>query len=179
MAKTRLFVALPVSGQFRDIAAALSRRGLDARWTHPGDLHITIRFLGDVDPERAASVTEALIRVRRPPFYIDIAGLDIFDNRRNAVLYARVESTRKLTALCGDVTDALVPLGFDFGTRPFIPHVTLARLGGQRGLETYIRRHAKAVTARWQAESFALMRSGPPNEKGIYYNILSEHPLLF
>ena len=179
MAKTRLFVALPVSDPFRDLAAALPRQGLDARWTHPDDLHITIRFLGDIDPERAGQATEALERVRRPPFHVDIAGLDIFDNRRNTVLYARVESTRKLTALCGDVTDALAPLGLDFGARPFIPHVTLARLNGQQGLESYIRRHAKAVTAHWQAASFALMRSSALDENGRHYNILSEYALRF
>jgi 2'-5' RNA ligase len=175
--KCRLFVALPVPDSLKQIAARLPRKGLDARWTAPDDLHITIRFLGDVEPGNIPAIEQALSRVRRAPFYVDVRGLGVFENDRQTVFYANVESTRKLTALCADITDVLTPLGFDFGTRPFIPHVTLARTGGG-DLDAYIKRHEKQVVAHWQACDFALMQSAKSNEKGRYYNLLSIHPLV-
>jgi 2'-5' RNA ligase len=126
--RTRLFVALPLPVQGARLLADLPRAGIDGKWSHPDDLHITLRFLGDLAPESLPDIKSALARVRRPPFGVEIAGLGFFDNKRGTVLYARVDSTRKMNALCGDITDALTPLGFDFSLRPFVPHITLARL---------------------------------------------------
>jgi RNA 2',3'-cyclic 3'-phosphodiesterase len=107
------------------------------------------------------------------------AGWAYFDNPRQAVLYAHIDGTRKLNALCGDVTDVLTPLGFDFGIRPFIPHITLARLNDKRGIGEYIERHDKFAHGQWRAESFSLMRSGGRDSRGRKYTALAQYPLLF
>lgn len=172
----RLFVALPVPRDFIGLYQTLPRKGLDARWTHPDDLHITLRFLGDVDPARIEAVTEALGRVRRAPFHLDIKGLGVFENKQ-AVLYARIESVRKITTLCADITDVLAKQGFDFGPRPFVPHITLAHVHGAQAVPSYIARHARAVSAHGKVDGFCLMRSAAPDEKGRHYSILSHFPL--
>lgn len=174
----RLFVALDVPGDLRTQLEKLPHKGLDAKWSHGGDFHITIRFLGDIDPARLPAIGEALSRVRRPAFGVEVRGLGQFDNRNQSILHAVVQSTRKMEALCADVTDVLTPLGFDFGPRLFIPHVTVARVKGRAALDDYTARHGRLVAARWQAAAFHLMRSAPPDGAGRRYTVLHTYPLL-
>lgn len=170
--KIRLFTALDVSPDLRAQLAALPRKGLDAKWTHADDYHITLRFLGDIDPSHLPGIQEALARVRRAPFTVEAGGLAAFDNKKQAILHVKIPSTRKLETLCADVSDALAPLGFDFGARPFVPHVTLARVRGMRGVSDYIARHGRTVAARWEATVFHLMRSATPDEASRRYDVL-------
>lgn len=171
----RLFVALPVPpSAVRDLTG-LPRKGLSAaRWTHPEDMHITLRFLGDLAEPDLDALAAALGRVRRPVFHIEVRGLGIFGNARQAVVHAKVESARRVTTLCADITDALMPLGFDFGMRPFVPHVTLARADSQREAGEWCKKHEKSVACSWRADRFCLMRSAPPDGEGRHYTVLNE-----
>lgn len=174
----RLFTALTVPDEVRAQLSVLPHKGLDAGWTHPDDFHITIRFLGDREPDSLPAIEEALLRVRRPSFGVEVRGLGVFENKKQAILHAKVASTRKMETLCADITDTLVPLGLDFGARPFIPHITLARVRGMRGVDDYISRHNGAVAARWSAQEFHLMRSAAPgNAGGRRYTVLQSWPL--
>lgn len=177
----RLFTALPVPKQARDMLAELPRHNLKARWTEAEDLHITLRFLGDTAPSLLPPITQALDQIRRPGFGVEVAGLNYFINARQAVLYTPVRSIRKVMALTADISDALAPLGFDFGTRPYTPHITLARLPAPvpiRALKNYVARYGARIQASWQAEKFSLIRSellhsGPPAYKYIKFYLLS------
>jgi len=177
MTTQRLFVALPVVPSFIKTFEALPRTGFNGRWTHGDDLHITIRFLGDVAEFRVPDIVAALRRVRRPAFHLDIRGLDVFHQDKQDVLYAKVEGMRKLMTLCADITDVLQPLHFDFGMRPYHPHVTLARLSPTKALGPYIKKYERQVNAHWQVADFALMRSAHPDEKGRHYDIIETFPL--
>lgn len=180
--KIRLFTALAVPPFLGMQIDALPRRGLEGRWSPLEDFHITLRFIGDVSPEVVPNIQEALERVRRPEFMVVVQGLGFFGTGRQAVLYAAVASTRKMTALCAGITDALAPvvasLGIEFLPRPFIPHITLARLNRLGGLAGYIEDNKKQVSARWEAKSFCLMRSRQISEKGSHYSVLNEYPLM-
>lgn len=175
--KIRLFTALTVPPDLRAQLAALPRKGLDAKWSHPDDFHITIRFLGDLEPERLPEIEQALSRVRRAPFGVEVQGLDVFENKHQSILHAKIQSVRKMEALCADVTDELTPLGFDFGPRAFVPHITLARLKNARGVDEYMARHGRVVAARWQATGFHLMLSAAPDAAGRRYTVVRTYPL--
>jgi 2'-5' RNA ligase len=173
----RLFTALDVPQELKNQLAALPRKGLDAKWSHPDDYHITIRFLGDTDPARVLEIEEVLGRVRSPSFGVEARGLSCFENQRQSILHATVQSVRRMENLCADVADVLTPLGFDFGSRPFVPHITLARIKGLRGLDDYMARHGHSVAARWPAQAFHLMRSASPDATGRRYTVLQTYPL--
>ena len=175
--KIRLFTALIVPDDLKKTIANLPQQKIEGAWTHPDDLHITIRFLGDVPVYRLESIQEVLSRVRRPPFNLCVRGLNVFENRRQAILYADVESTRKLTTLCADMTDRLTPLGFDFGTRPFVPHMTLARLKNHRNPDDFIRKHGRDVVAHWTVSGFHLFQSSAPDAQNRRYTSLCEYRL--
>jgi 2'-5' RNA ligase len=175
----RLFIALDVPVDLRAQLEKLPRKGLDAKWSHGGDFHITIRFLGDIESARVPEIEEALVKIRSPSFGVEVRGLSHFDNKKQSVLHVAVQSVRRMENLCADVSEALTPLGFDFGSRPFIPHVTVARVKGRgSALDDYTARHGHLVAARWQAAAFHLMRSAPPDRAGRRYTILHTYPLL-
>lgn len=177
MQKQRLFIALPVASQFREQACALPRKGLEARWTHPDDLHITLRFLGDITPAVGQDVQALLTRIQRPDFMVEAEGLGFFQNRRQSVLWAAIKSTRKLTALAGDINELLLPLGFEMPHKPYVPHITLARMKKPQGLQSYIERNSHKIKAGWQADGFGLYLSAEPGDTGRRYKLLQKYSL--
>ncbi len=175
--KIRLFAALTLPQSVKDTLTALPHKGLDARWSKADDMHITLRFLGEVDPAQLPDIKAALDRVRRAPFNIELGGLGAFQEGRQPVLWADVQSTRKLTALTAEINAALEPLGFEMPRKPFRPHVTLARLNKPQGLEAFQQKNSSKVRASWQAASFGLYLSAAPDEKGSVYRELQGYRL--
>jgi 2'-5' RNA ligase len=168
----RLFAALPVPDSFAAKIAALPRRQLDAEWVPPEDLHITLRFLGEVEEGKAEEVRAALASIRKQPFPVEIEGLGAFHKKQGSVLWAGIASTRKLTALAADINLAVERLGFEMPRIPYVPHITLARLKSARGIDAYIEAQGRRLRHSWQAEGFALMESGiPGGESGARYKI--------
>jgi 2'-5' RNA ligase len=167
----RLFAALPVPESFAAKIAALPRKIPGAVWAPPEDLHITLRFLGEVEENKAAQIAESLARIARPPFTVEIEGLGVFHKKSGSVLWAKVASARKLTALAADINAAVEKLGFEMPRIPYVPHITLARLKTARGLDACI--SGQGVRHSWQAKGFALMESGGESdgESGARYRI--------
>ncbi|MCB9990129.1 MAG: RNA 2',3'-cyclic phosphodiesterase [Rhodospirillales bacterium] len=177
MGTVRLFTALPVPEQAKTILDALPRGVLDARWTHPDDLHITLRFLGDVEAAAVPGIIERLDRVRRSSFHVTLSGLGFFNTAHQTVLWAGVGSTRKITALCAEINEQLEPLGFDMPHKPYIPHMTVARLNKNRSVEQYCAVHENKVRLDWRASVFHLYCSGDMNENAGRYRVLQSYAL--
>lgn len=176
--KQRIFTAIKVPEDLARSFLTLPGKGVQGRWNNWRDLHITLRFIGDVDPALVPDIQTTLNAVKRPPVNIEIDGLDYFDNRQ-AVLFADVKSTRKLETLVADITDRLTPLGLTFPPCPYRPHVTLARLKNTPKDKTglYIKRHSDKIKGHFKAASFQLLKSGPPDQKGAVYTTLAEYSL--
>jgi 2'-5' RNA ligase len=175
----RLFVALGVSNTLKTQFSKLPRGGLDApRWAHIDDLHITLRFIGEADEARLSEIESNLSRVRAAPFNIVVKGLSIFEKKKQSVLFAPIESHRKITHLCAEVTDALTRAGFEFPVRAFMPHVTLARLKTARDLNGFIVKNFNHINADWRVESFGLYESADSlNDDTARYKILKNFDL--
>jgi 2'-5' RNA ligase len=176
--KARLFVALPVSSKIEVQVAGLPRKGLDAKWNHPSDLHITLRFIGDIDRAQIDEVADALEKVRRPVFHVEASGFGFFDNPHQVVFWGGVGSGRKLNALVADINDAILPLGFEMPLRAYAPHITLARLKNRKGLDEYIKWHQSRLRDNWEARSFSLCLSGEVDGEGRRYRRLRSYTLL-
>lgn len=136
-----------------------------ARLVTAADMHITLRYLGGVPDDRLAALDAVLATVRRKRFTLVAAGLDAFVRPDGVVLYVPVESVRPVMDLCTQVTDRLGGLGFDFGLRPYRPHITLARgaagmLGGCGA--DFLRRGGRGLRAAWRVDEFMLYESGAP-----------------
>ncbi|SON57317.1 2'-5' RNA ligase [Hartmannibacter diazotrophicus] len=131
----RLFTAVEIP---RDIAMQLSllRGGLHgARWIDPENFHVTLRFIGDIDDRTADEVADALDRVNRRSFTLQIRGLDAFSSRGPHALIASIEPTASLLELQAEQERLMQRLGLKPEPRRFHPHVTLARLRGTTSSE--------------------------------------------
>jgi 2'-5' RNA ligase len=126
----RLFTALDLPGAARDrLAEVQAPAALDARWSPPDQFHVTIRFIGNADPEAAERYEAALTRIEAAPATCVPYGLDVLPSRRNPnVLIAGLERTDDLMAVYRAVSDALEAEGLGAAPRDYRPHVTLARL---------------------------------------------------
>jgi 2'-5' RNA ligase len=99
------------------------------RWVAPESLHLTLRFLGNVDDDALQLVTAELGRIERPPYEARLGGLGYFGGlRRTSVVWLDLAGGREATAeLAGDCERACQAAGLLPEWRPFRPHVTLAR----------------------------------------------------
>ena len=126
----RLFVAIRPPGPVRVRLAALTGGVRGARWQDDDQLHLTLRFSGEVDRHLAGDVDTALAGIRHPPFEIALSGIGAFERRgQPATLWAGVTPHEPLAALHRKVDQALVRAGLEPERRAFHPHITLARLG--------------------------------------------------
>jgi len=135
-AAIRTFIAVELDDATRRASAAAIRElragpgGDRIRWARPETLHVTLRFLGDIDPARVPVLSAALraetAGVR--PFALTFGDLGAFPSlRRPQVVFFRVGPQQPLDALAGAVERAAVRAGFAAAARPFRPHLTLGR----------------------------------------------------
>jgi len=125
----RLFVALDFPEDVRQRLAALGGGVPGARWTEADNLHLTLRFIGEVPGDQAAEIDQALAEVTAPAFDLVLDGVGVYGSGRNArVLWAGVERSDALSHLQSKVESALVRCGLPAEERKFSPHITLARL---------------------------------------------------
>jgi 2'-5' RNA ligase len=160
----RLFVAVDLPESVKTTLGQLQFGLPGARWVNPDNLHLTLRFIGEVDNGHADDIDAALGAVHAPPFQFELEGMGLFGTRRSAhTLWVGVATCRALEALKARVDTALSGAGLRPESRKFAPHVTLARLVGAHrdDIEGFIRDHAGALLPRPSvtADSFILYSS--------------------
>jgi 2'-5' RNA ligase len=138
----RLFVAVNLPDDLRSALGRLVDRlpaGHGVRWVPPGNVHLTLRFLGEVSPDRVEEIETLLsaAAARHPAFTLTAQGVGAFpDLRRPRVVWVGIgppESIGTLDALHRDLEDGFADLGFGREGRPFRPHLTIGRVRDRRG----------------------------------------------
>ena len=125
----RLFVAIDPPLAIVERVVALCAGVPGARWIDPDQIHLTLRFIGEVDGAIRADVRAELARVAASPFTLTLRGTDCFGGKRRArSLWVGVEPCAQLGELHAKVDAALGRAGVAPEGRKFVPHVTLARL---------------------------------------------------
>lgn len=134
----RLFVALNLPAAERRRILESTRRlregGFPVRWVGPEQLHVTLKFLGEVAEGRAAEIVHAVSGAARRarPFDLKLSGVGGFPRLANPrVVWLGIEVVPELETLYAELEDRFEALGFERETRPFHPHLTLGR--AQRG----------------------------------------------
>jgi RNA 2',3'-cyclic 3'-phosphodiesterase len=109
--------------------------GVRLQWVRPDSIHLTLKFLGDIEESQVGDILQALERAGRDqaPFSLDVQGFGVFpDLRGPRVLWIGFSGhTDRLIRLAGSIDAALAPLGFHVEHKPYTPHLTLARVKGQ------------------------------------------------
>jgi RNA 2',3'-cyclic 3'-phosphodiesterase len=179
--RRRLFVALLPSEPARAALAKLADDLPRARWTPAEQLHLTLRFIGEVSDDEMHRVSEALARVRVAPFPLGVEGVGRFPPRgQPGVVWAGVGGGHPfLHRLRQQVDDLLLTTGVPFDLTPFVPHFTLARTRESHPatVEQWLKRHRDFAGPIWQVEDFALVESRPQSA-GVEHQVVERYGLL-
>jgi len=147
-------------------AQRILSRGSSLRLTPPHQLHFTLKFLGEIDADRVDAAKAAVVQAAAgiPPFEVTLTGVGAFPRAASArVLWAGCSGgADQLVSLGGRVEAAFVAAGFATDTRPFSPHLTVARVreGGAGGrLAEAIRQEAGRAFGTIRVSEVALMKS--------------------
>ncbi|SBV31446.1 2',5' RNA ligase [uncultured Sphingopyxis sp.] len=134
MSTHRLFVALRPPRPVRTLLLAAMHGISGARWQSDEQLHLTLRFIGEVDRHRAEDIAAALGALYAPAVTARINGVGLFERQdRPHMVWAGVEPHELLAALHRKVDQLLARVGVAPETRAFVPHITLARLNRASG----------------------------------------------
>lgn len=167
----RLFVGLRPPAAIRQQLLGLMGGIHGARWQDEDQLHLTLRYIGEVERPVAEDVALALGQVHFPPIEVALAGVGAFDDRRgrtNAV-WAGVRPHEALAQLHRKIDQALVRLGLEPERRAYLPHVTLARLsGGVGSAERFLAEQGGLASAPFRFEHFLLFESTLGSEGAVY-----------
>jgi 2'-5' RNA ligase len=133
----RSFIAVELSDEAKKGLAKL-RKELErdehkfVKWVAPGGIHLTLKFLGNIPSKRVTEITEAIERAAQgiSPFHLEISGLGAFPSLKQArVFWVGIGGEMdKVSRLQQNIDSALATLGFAKEERPFVPHLTLARI---------------------------------------------------
>lgn len=159
----RLFVSLSLPPPCREALATLMEPIAGVRWTRPEQLHLTLRFLGDVVDDQAQRLVAALQLVRVEPFLLPIEGTGVFPPRGEPkVLWAGLGNAHpRLFQLRQRVDDALLSAGWLGELRSFEPHITIGRaVGGDRAsIDAWLHRHRAFEGPPFRVSTFELVAS--------------------
>lgn len=158
----RLFVAIRPPAPVREtLLAAMGDDGPGVRWQDEDQLHLTLAFLGEVDPQRGEDLIEALAAVRSPPFELAVRGVGHFERKgAPSALWAAVAPSEALERLHGRVVAACRRAGAEPDRRGFRPHVTLARLNrSSPPAGGWLAAHGTLAAGPWDVREFWLYES--------------------
>lgn len=126
----RLFAALELPPAVRDDLLGAMGGVAGARWQRDDQLHLTLRFIGEVDRHQARDIDAALAGVNMQPLTLSLDRIGSFDRRgRLDSLWVGVTPQDEVAALARRIDAALVRVGLPAETRAFVAHITVARFG--------------------------------------------------
>ena len=183
----RCFIAIEIpetiQNQLARIQGTLRNQIRKASWVKPGNIHLTLKFLGDVNPHDLEPIGEAIEGVarRHRSFALRIGGLGAFPNfARPRVLWAGVRAGGdRISVLARDINVALSDCGFPLDTKRFNPHLTIARLKERIDLRPYTnqyRQYDRIQGAEMSVNSISLIQS-QLQPTGAIYSTLQLHLL--
>jgi 2'-5' RNA ligase len=160
----RLFVALRPPSAIRGLLAAVQGGVAQARWQDDDQLHLTLRYIGEVERPVGEDIAIALGRIHAPAPTIALSGVGAFDKQKRVdTLWAGVAPHDALTVLHQKVDRALVGIGLEPERRAYLPHITLARLprsaGSGPAIEQWRARHAGLASDRFTLGAMILYES--------------------
>ena len=157
----RLFVAIALPDSVADGLVMLQGGIPGARWSTREQLHLTLRFIGEVDGRDAAAIDDALAAIRSPGFALELKGVGEFGGRNPRALWAGVRDEGPVVHLQRKIESAVQRAGIAAEERKFSPHITLARLRGapRDRVITFLSAYALYASGPFEVNGFVLYSS--------------------
>lgn len=174
----RLFVAIRLPASVRTRLLNLMGGVNDARWQSDDQLHLTLRFIGEVDRHRAEDVAAALAAISARSFPLSLEGAGHFaEGSRGGSLWVGVAPHGPLNTLHKKVDEACRRVGLPPEGRAYLPHITVARLRRAAGpIDAFVRSASAMASASFVVDAFCLYESRLGSE-GATYEIAERYHL--
>lgn len=180
----RLFVAIDLPSPLKEQLSALTTRIDGVRWTPTINLHLTIRFIGDVSQDVADEIQSALTEVQSAPFSLQLSGVGTFPGHSRKpprIIWVGLSKPPALQSLHEKIESVIRDLGLTPDNRPFTPHITLGRVksaddGTVSAIHQFIEHNAAYHSEAFIPAEFVLMES-QPSASGQVYSSLARYPL--
>src|ERR1700761_2264302 len=174
----RLFVALSIPDSVAASLMLLQGGVPGARWQAREQLHLTLRFIGEVDGSDMRALDDALSGIDAPAFELQLHGVGQFGNRQPDSLWAAARPNDLLDHLQRKVDTAIRRIGQPQDAHKFTPHVTLARLRHPDldKVREWLTEHALYTSDEFTARAFGLYSSKLTSD-GSIYRLEQEYPL--
>jgi len=174
----RLFVAIRPPGPIRGLLLGTMGGISGARWQNDDQIHLTLRFIGEVDRHQAGDIHAALGGIHHPRFEIALSGLGTFDRRgQPETVWAGVAPHDRLRTLHKKVDQAIARVGIAPEQRAYTPHITLARLKRSSGsVRNLLEQSGGLNSPLFAVDGFALYESKLTPE-GAVYSAVERYPL--
>jgi 2'-5' RNA ligase len=176
----RLFVAIDLPPVVKQELTGICSGLLNARWVKEGQIHLTLRFIGEVEDNVFQEIKERFSEIKSPSFLIRLAGVGCFSSRSQPrIVWAGVDPVESLVALHNQVELALVELGFVSEGQKFSPHVTIARLRNTstERVARYLAANTSFVSPNFAVNMFHLY-SSVLTGNGALHQIEASYPLI-
>ncbi len=175
----RLFIGIDLPLHVKDRLTSLAGGVPGARWQSEEQLHLTLRFIGDVEGPMANDIANALDGLEMETFDLTLSGVGQFGDKRPHVIWAGLEQSPQLHRLASKVEQTLQRVGLAPETRKYTPHVTLARLKNPSldRVFNYLSEHALFQAPAFTVSEFHLYESHL-GSAGAIYQIVSSYPLI-
>ena len=174
----RLFVAIRPPEAIRDLLIDAMDDSADFRWQSDEQLHLTLRFIGEVDRPLAQDLADALAHIHTPSFDLRVSGVGRFEQRNSGALWAGVEPKEPVVALAAKIERVCQQTGLEPERRAFHPHITLARWKGRRSHEVarFLDRAHGLSSDQFRVSEFILFESRL-SRHGSHYEEDATYPL--
>jgi len=158
----RSFIAFDIDSEsvikrLMEVQKTLVNTGADLKIVEPQNIHVTMRFLGDISPTMIDSIYEEMEKISFTPFEIELKGLGAFPTLKYArVVWAGIKGgAEKLADISNQLELRLLRLGFRPDPKGFSPHLTIARVKSGRNKAELIR-----IIQELQDYQFGMIKAG-------------------
>ena len=175
----RLFVAVDLPSEIKKEIGTISFGLPGARWIPADQLHLTLRFIGEVDGNLFKDIKEMLSSVTTEPFAMRLKGVGHFPPRkRPRVIWVGIEANDSLLRLRGKIESVLVRRGLEPEGRKYSPHITVARLKDTPAVKAgnFIAANGLFASPSFTVQEF-LLYSSKLTAKGAIHTIEAVYPL--
>jgi len=167
----RLFIAIDIDDAIKTAVVKLQqqlkqglRNGNGLKWVEPEQMHLTLKFLGEVDDGRIDEIGEAVKTAcfEKKAFEFELSAVGTFGRPTKVLWLGNEKQSSELIALAESVEQALQELGFEKEERPFSAHLTLARVkdaGVEKNLRRVVNENQKAEIPAIKVDSVYLYKS--------------------
>ncbi|MCM8795890.1 MAG: RNA 2',3'-cyclic phosphodiesterase [Candidatus Omnitrophica bacterium] len=183
----RTFIAIELPKEIKEtlglLQEELKKSGADVKWVSPSNIHLTLKFLGEIDAKKLNKLNEILenVALKQSPFSLGIKGIGVFPNLNSPrVIWVGVEKgdeeTKRIAAI---LEEEIAKIGIPKERRPYSTHITLGRLRSgvnrMKLLEqlNYLKDKSEKINLEFTVKKITLLKS-TLTPQGPIYEILKE-----